>query len=326
LVLLSDGSQVELQDLHHGAWVQGREGPQQIIWVVPAGLGDRHLYGLNGGPFFFTEDHPFFDAYDPTIQRVIDLPRALNVYPEKAGILRTMNIGDSLLQWNGTAFVPEVITAIDFISPPSTTPLGWLISDTGSDTVLQSFGVHGWLASTDSIEYITYPVPAYLGYAITNFTKPTLAARFVAYQAAGGLLDSTTWVLANVKALADEGSNYINTYLAPTPAPTTAYNSQWIPIARQALYLEFLTGGGQRDVEINLLRAPPSPSVLLSAQFGLYVREKLPVIHEVFGYYPYTDNDDTGFVQVTAYVNYLKTWWESFVYVDPAPPSGRNIY
>jgi len=321
-----------LNDLRHGDWLHSHNGPQQVIWVLPATLGNRHLYGINGGPKFFTEDHPLRDAFDPTILRVIDVQRTATLYPEKASQLQQLSVGNSLLFWNGTAYVPTLVTALDYVNGTSSTPLKYIISATESDTDTQTFGVNGWLAATEFIEYTYYPAPTYIGYLIVNFTKPTLPDRRAAYKAAGGTLRSTGWLVVNVEAFLAETQYYINTYLAPTPAATDAYNPKWISLARDALYWEFLSGPPQGQREIDLrnefdkdVRAGLSDDALVSA-FNLLIREKMVVATEPFGYYPFTDNDDTGFQTVSDYITYMQNWWASYTYVDRNLSSGRSIF
>jgi hypothetical protein len=62
-VLLADGTTAPIAEIEEGAYVLGRDGAvNRVIGVETPRLGARALHAINGGPAFFTAEHPFLTA------------------------------------------------------------------------------------------------------------------------------------------------------------------------------------------------------------------------------------------------------------------------
>ncbi|WP_158595963.1 Hint domain-containing protein [Oleomonas cavernae] len=61
-ITLADGSTKPISAIRTGDRVKSQKGTSQVIAIERPTLGGRLLYGLNGGPGFFTAEHPFMDA------------------------------------------------------------------------------------------------------------------------------------------------------------------------------------------------------------------------------------------------------------------------
>lgn len=58
-ILMSDGSKKQIKDIIKGDKVRGWGNKiHTVVELRPEKLADRKLYGFNGGPAFFTEEHP----------------------------------------------------------------------------------------------------------------------------------------------------------------------------------------------------------------------------------------------------------------------------
>jgi hypothetical protein len=92
-VAMADGTSRPIELVEGGERVLGRDGRvNRVLAVHRPLLGDRHLYALNGGPFFVTAGHPIWSA---TGWKAVDPVAAAAEVPQLA--VGRLAVGDQLL-------------------------------------------------------------------------------------------------------------------------------------------------------------------------------------------------------------------------------------
>jgi len=92
-VAMADGTSRSIELVESGDRVLGRNGSvNRVLAVHRPLLGDRHLYALNGGPFFVTAGHPIWSA---TGWKAVDPAAAAADVPQLT--VGRLAVGDQLL-------------------------------------------------------------------------------------------------------------------------------------------------------------------------------------------------------------------------------------
>jgi len=90
---MADGTSRSIELVEEGDRVLGRNGCiNRVLAVHRPLLGDRHLYALNGGPFFVTAGHPIWSA---TGWKAVDPAAAAADVPQLT--VGRLAVGDQLL-------------------------------------------------------------------------------------------------------------------------------------------------------------------------------------------------------------------------------------
>ncbi|MFL6043169.1 MAG: Hint domain-containing homing endonuclease [Gaiellales bacterium] len=107
-VAMADGTSRPIELVEAGDRVLGRDGRvNHVLAVHRPLLGDRHLYALNGGPFFVTAGHPIWSA---TGWKAVDPGAAAAEVPQLT--VGRLTVGDQLLVLAAAA-VPALAGHLD---------------------------------------------------------------------------------------------------------------------------------------------------------------------------------------------------------------------
>lgn len=134
-VRMADGRVRNIEDIYPGDRVLGMDGKVNTVeFVERVPLGDRLLYGFNGGRPFVTSEHPFFSLHG---WKSLSPERTYAENPNLK-LNGTLSVGDVLLREGGT----EVLREMNSVEATGTTVLYNLILNADGN---RTYFVNGYL-------------------------------------------------------------------------------------------------------------------------------------------------------------------------------------